>query len=289
MFWVAVLTTLSVANAQPKTKRAPVRGSLIEDRAARKLLEAGNARYESNEAKKAVEIWQSVIERYPRSRHRFTAHIRLGTFYLERDRAYDRARVQFKAATSTENRDEKQRAQATLKMGVCFFQARIYGKCFRVMREVIEKFPVSAQVNEAYYYIGLGHFRLGHYSRAIAALEKVGTTLAGSDQKVEKVEAGKRLFIKIEDADLAALEAGQSISVVCRTTAGDEETVKCYPVGKNVRIVLGTIPTRLGRPVKQNGRLEVRGDDKVVVTYIDQHTADKKFDRPVQRTIIVVG
>ncbi len=43
------------------------------------------------------------------------------------------------------------------------------------MRDVIEKYPVSPQVNQAYYYIGLGHFQQGHYSRAITALERVGT------------------------------------------------------------------------------------------------------------------
>ena len=285
----ALAAALLVASSVTFAQKTRPRGSIVEDRAAKKLIEAGDGRLEANETKKAVEIWQSVIERYPRSRHRFTAHMKLGRFYLERDRAYDRARVQFKAAASEDNRDEKQRAEATLKMGVCFYQARNYGKCFRIMREVIEKYPVSSQVNHAYYYIGLGHFQLGHYSRAIAALEKVGTTLAGSDAKVEKVEAGKRLFVKIEDADLAALDVGASVLVKCRTTAGDEETVKCFPVGRNVRIVLGTIPTRLGNPVKGNGRLEVRGNDKVEVTYTDKHTADKKFDRPVKRSITVVG
>jgi TolA-binding protein len=278
------------ALAQPPKSKSPVRGSIVEDRAARKLLEAGDSRFQSDETKKAVEIWQSVIERYPRSRVLFQAHMRLGNFYLERDRAYDRARVHFAAIASESNTDSKQRAEGTLKMGVCFYQARNFGKSFRLMREVIEKYPVSSQVNEAYYYIGLGHFQLGHYSRAISALEKVGTTLAGSDDgRVEKVEAGKRLFVKIEDADLSALQKGEFVSVLCKTASGDEEIVKCFPVGRNVRLVLGTLPTRLGSPVKNNGRLEVRGDDKVTMTYVDRHTADKKFDRPIIRTISVVG
>ena len=68
------------------------------------------------------------------------------------------------------------------------------------MRDVIEKYPVSPQVNQAYYYIGLGHFQQGHYSRAIAALERVGTALPppeGPDKAgptAEILEAGKRLF-----------------------------------------------------------------------------------------------
>src|SRR5205823_3923799 len=107
------------------------------------------------------------------------------------------------------------------------------------MRDVIEKYPVSPQVYQAYYYIGLGHFQQGHYSRAIAALEKVGTALSADDAKVEKVEAGKRLFVRIEDADLAALDVGKTVKVTVETAGGDKEIVECHPVGRNVRVVLG--------------------------------------------------
>ena len=226
--------------AQPPAKptEAPsLKGSIVEDRAAKKLVEAGDARYEADEVSKAVEIWQSVIERYPKSKVRYEAYMRLGKFFLQRDRQYDKARAQFEAVAAEENKDEEMRAEATLKAGICFYEARNFGKCFQVMREVIEKFPVSKQVNEAYYYIGLGHFQLGHYSRAISALEKVGTTLASEEGKVEKLEAGKRLFVKIEDADLSALEPGQSIKVECIATSGDKEIVECFSVGRNTPTV----------------------------------------------------
>lgn len=270
-------------------ENGPARGSIVEDRAAKKLIEAGDARLDADEASKAIEIWKSVIERYPKSRLRFDAHLRLGSYYLDRDRSYDRARTHFEAVASEDNRDDDQRAEATLKMGVCYYHARNYGKCFQVMRDVIEKFPVSSQVNEAYYYIGLGHFQLAHYSRAIAALERVGTTLSGDDAQAVKLEAGKRFFVKIDDADLAVLEPGQSIKVRCRVTSGDEEVCECFPVGRNVRLVLGSLPTQLGRPQPGNGTLDVRGGDKVDVTYVDEHTADKTLNKSVDREVQVVG
>ena len=49
--------------------------------------------------------------------------------------------------------------------------------------------------------------------------------------------------------------------VTIETTRGDIETVDCYPVGRNVRVVLGSIPTALGKPKAGNGRLEVSGND----------------------------
>ena len=93
-------------------KKSRLRGSLIEDRAAKKLVEAGDARLEAQA-------------------------LRLGGFFLDRDRAYDKARAHFEATASEDNRDEDQRAEATLKVGVCFYQARNFGKCFSVMRDVI--------------------------------------------------------------------------------------------------------------------------------------------------------
>ena len=107
-----VWITISLMTASPFAQAPPVRSSIVEDRAARKLIEAGDARYEADEGRKAVEVWQSVIERYPGSRMRFQAHMRLGNYFLERDRAYDRARVQFDVVASEENRDEDQRGEA---------------------------------------------------------------------------------------------------------------------------------------------------------------------------------
>lgn len=271
---------------QGKDKSAPAaveeagstgRGSLVEDRTARKLLEAGDARLDANEVPKALEAWQSVIERYPRSKVRFDAHLRLGNHLLTRDRAFDRARTHFDAVAAEDNPDESQRAEATLKLGMCFYESRNFGKCFKYMRDVIEKFPVSPQVNLAYYYIGLGHFQEGHYSRAIAALERVGTALPaadpGADNPAAVLEAGKRLFIRIEDADLAALEPGKTIPVRVESSSGDKETVECVPIGRNVRLVIGSIPSSLGKPKPGNGVLEVHGGDTVTIYYTDAHTS----------------
>lgn len=286
----ALVCVVLAAPAQEGTdEKQPPRGSLVEDRAARKLLEAGDARLEAGEGTKAVEVWQSVIERYPRSKVRFEAHLRLGKYLLEKERAFDRARGHFETVAAEDNPDEAQRALGTLQVGVCFFEVRNFGKCFRLMRDVIEQFPVSPQVNEAYYYIGLGHFQQGHYSRAISALEKVGTALSGDEAKIEKLEAGKRLFVRIEDADLAALEVGKTVKASVETMGGDRETVECLPIGRNVRVFLGSMPTALGKAVPGNGRLEVKGGDRLKLSYDDEHTAEGLKKKTVVKEIAVVG
>ena len=275
--------------SQAQEKNPAERGSIVEDRAARKLLQAGDARLEVGENEKALEIWESVVERYPRSKIRFEAHLRLADHLLKETKDYDKARVHFEAAASEANEDDAQRAHASLNIGACFYEAGNYGKCFTLMRDVIERFPTAPEVNEAYHYIGLGHFKLGHYSRAIEALEKVGTAVSADDPRTAKVEAGKRLYIKIDDRDFAILPPDEKISVTCTTKNGDKETVLCDPVGRHPRLTLGSIVTMSGSPVPDNGVLEVRGGDSVSVTYTDAHTASKAFDEMRVKEITVVG
>ena len=244
---------------------------------------------EADEKSKALEIWRTVLDQFPRSKVRFEAHMRIGEYLLTSKGAFDEARKHFESAAAEENADDVMRARATLKQGVCFYEARLFGKCFKVFRTIIEEFPASEEVNRAYYYIGLGHFKQGHYSRAIESLEKVGTAFSEKEKGREKVEAGKRLFVKIEDADLAILAQEDVVEIVCRTKRGDEETLACRAIGRNARIVLGSISTQLGSVKKGNGILEVGGGDKVDVLYLDKHTAAKKFDVRRLKEVQVVG
>jgi TolA-binding protein len=291
-----LLTSQSFSLAQtppgqptPKDSAGAERGSIVEDRAARRLLQAAEARMAQNEIEQGLEIYRNVVERYPRSRVRFDAHMKLGHHLLARDRAFDSARGHFEAAAGEDNPNAEQRSEALTHAGVCWYEARNYGKTFDVMRAVIQNFPTSTHANTAYYYIGLAHFQLGHYSRAIKAFANVGTALPDAKGKTEKAEAGKRLFIKIDDADLAALGEDQTVDVECQTTAGDKEKVTCYPLGRNVRVVLGSIETTLGEPAVGDGMLQLIGSDKVRVRYLDAQTADQKFNQDVIKEFTTVG
>src|SRR5262245_45104283 len=121
VLFASVVSDAQETKPAEESGAAPVRGSIVEDRAAKKLIEAGDARLDASEATKAIEVWKSVIERYPRSKHRFDAHLRLGNHYLSSEKAYDRARIHFESASGEENKSEEQRAEATLKLGICFY------------------------------------------------------------------------------------------------------------------------------------------------------------------------
>ena len=268
---------------------AQERGSIIEDRAARKLLQAGDVRMELGETSKAVEVWESVIDRYPRSPIRFEAHLRVADHLHEQERAHDRARIHYEAASIEENPDEDSRIRSLLMSGVCHYESAQYGHCFKVMRGLIRTFPVRPEVNDAHYYIGLSHFKQGHYGRAIEALDKVGTAVTADGPMIEKVEAGRRLHVRIDDQDLAILPRGEAVMVRATTTSGDEETIRCDLVGQAAKVALGSLPTRLAAPEKNNGILEVRGGDTVTVEYIDAHASDRQQNVKRTHQVRVVG
>lgn len=272
-----------------RTKQSFARGSIVEDRAARRLMDAGDLRVEAGETDKGLELWRSVIERYPRSNIRFDAHMKLGEYHLAVLADYVKAKVHFEVVCSDGNENQEQRALALLKTGVCQFQARLYAQCFKVFRQVIKDYPTSPHVNRAYYYIGLGHFKQGHYGRAIESLEKVGTVISANNVGQSKLEIGKRLFVKVEDADLAVLDKDEIVEATCKTTGGDMEKVKCLPLGRNVRVVLGSLLTRLGKPLVGNGILEISGTDIINVEYSDEHTAGGKFNQSRLRKLTVAG
>ena len=268
---------------------AQERGSVVEDRAARKLLQAGDVRMELGETKKAIEVWESVIDRYPRSPIRFQAHLRMADHLHEEERAHDRARAHYEAVSSEANADEESRIRGVLMTGVCHYEAAQYGHCFKVMRALIKDFPARPEVNDAHYYIGLSHFKQGHYGRAIEALDKVGTSVTAEGPTIEKVEAGRRLHVRIDDKDLAILPRGEAVMIRCTTTSGDEETLRCDPVGQQAKVALGSLPTKLAPIEKGNGIVEVRGTDRIKVEYIDAHAAGRQQDVKRTHEVQVVG
>ena len=268
---------------------AQERGSVVEDRAARKLLQAGDVRMELGETKKALEVWESVIDRYPRSPIRFQAHLRMADHLHEEERAHDRARTHYEAVASEANADEESRIRGVLMSGVCHYESAQYGHCFKVMRALIKDFPGRPEVNDAHYYIGLSHFKQGHYGRAIEALDKVGTSVNAEGPTIEKVEAGRRLHVRIDDKDLAIIPRGEAVMVRCTTTSGDEEMLRCDPVGQQAKFALGSLPTELAPIAKDNGILEVRGTDRIKVEYIDAHAADRQQDVKRSHEVQVVG
>jgi len=262
--------------------------SLVDDKKAKALLDAGDARLEAGELPAAMDLYKAMLDRYPVSRWRFLARLKMGKQDLA-EKNFDLALDQFRRVAVEENNDADQVGDASLQIGICYFEMGKFEEAFGELRQVIKLHPGSPYCNDAYYYIGQAHFKLGRYSNAIDAFKNVGTSIDPAAEEAEKLEAGKRLYIRIEDKALAAETGTAGVVATVETRSGDKETVTCLPIAQGASIFMGSIRTQLGEPVPGNGVIELIGADQIKVTCVDKQAADGRLNVPRTKEIQVVG
>jgi TolA-binding protein len=290
--FLAALSAISLTTAPFAQAQAPAAGggasSLIDDKKAKALLDAGDARFDAGELTAAIDLYKAVLDRYPVSRWRFLARLRMGKQFLS-EKKYDLALDQFRRVAVEDNKDADQVGDASLQVGICFFELGKYEEAFAELRKVIKEHPGTPYSNDAYYYIGQAHFKLGRFGNAIEAFKNVGTSIDPKAQESEKLDAGKRLYVKIEDKDLSAQAGDVGVVATIQTTAGDKETITCYPVTAGASVLIGSLRTQLGEAIPGDGIVQLIGTDKIKVTTIDKQTADAQLDIPRVKEIQVVG
>ena len=96
--------------------------SLVDDKKAKALIEAGDARFEAGELPAALDLYKAVMDRYPVSRWRFLARLKMGKQFLK-EKKFDLALDQFRRVAVEDNKDEDQRGDSSLQVGIGFFEA----------------------------------------------------------------------------------------------------------------------------------------------------------------------
>ncbi|MFM8468832.1 MAG: tetratricopeptide repeat protein [Limisphaerales bacterium] len=262
--------------------------NLVDDKKAKALLDAGDARFDAGELSAAMDLYKAVLDRYPVSRWRFLARLKMGKQHLK-EKKFDLALDQFRRVAVEENKDIDQRGDASLQVGICFFEMGKFEEAFGELRKVIKAYPGTAYSNDAYYYIGQAHFKMGRFANAIEAFKNVGTSIDPSTQEAEKLDAGKRLYVKIDDKDLSAQAGEAGVVVTIETSSGDKETVTCFPVTPGASVLMGSLRTQLGDAKPGDNIVQLIGTDKIKVTYVDKQTADAQLNVPRVKEIKVVG
>ena len=84
---------------------------------------------------------------------------------------------------------------------------------------------------------------------------------------------GKAFEIKVADADLNVRTADIGLPITITATSGDKEAVVLKPAFSH-GVYLGSIETALGEIKPGDGILQVRGNDKVKITYLDRFSSD---------------
>lgn len=128
-------------------------------------------------------------------------------------------------------------------------------------------------LDKSYCFIGMCHFALQNWDQAIEALSRVGSFVDPQSPTAIYAEAGRLLYVKVEDPDFPVMLAmGKKISVKLTTGSGDKEELPCVSPTADSLILIGSILTDIGLAKPGDGVLQVTGGEEVTTTYVDECT-----------------
>ena len=168
--------------------------------------------------------------------------------------------------------------EALFQAGFSQYQAGQYAAGFPLFRRLTEVAGKTKWANQAYFYIGMSHYKLGNWNKAIDSLSLVGTEVdtPGGDE-LGRIEIGERFYAKIVDADVPVMrKIGQPVKAQVTVSSGDSEVLEGVPIPGKKNEMLASAPTALGTPKPNDGVLQMVGGDTLQVTYLDDSTLDGK-------------
>ncbi len=293
------LAGLSLLLAQPAQAAREVKtddGKGAGDIEARRLFDKATDLLTAGDSERGLKMFETIIEQYPASKTRFSAYLSLGRYYAsthEETKAigYLNNLKQLETAAGVVAVSEREVfLEGMYLLSTAYFQIRNYGAAFPILRKITTGYANTAWANQAYYYIGLCHFMQQNWSKAIEALNMVGTFVDVDDPNTALVEAGRRLYIKVNDNDLSVLtKLGRRTFVDVETTHGDREKVECLPLSADNTLLIGSIASEVATPKTNNNVLEVYGGDEITVRYTDVTTKDGAANVPRERKVKVVS
>jgi TolA-binding protein len=171
--------------------------------------------------------------------------------------------------------------EALFQAGFSQYQGGQYSACFPLFRRLTEVAGKTKWANQAYYYIGMSHYNLKNWNKAIDSLSLVGTEVEDAGEELGRIEIGQRFYAKIDDADVPVMrKIGQPITAKITVSSGDTEIITGVPVAGKKHEMLASAPTALGDAKPGDGVLQMIGGDTLTVTYLDDSTMDGKKGVP---------
>ena len=256
---------------------------------ARRVVKNAVSLFAQNEDERAVGLLEGVGRMYPDSEVRFEASLELGRHFLDK-RQFDRALAELRTAQRSPK--DAVQAESLLLQGRLQNARSQPAEAMMVLRRLTQDFPTSPFSNEAYYLIGQIHFEAHRWTRAADAFKMVGTAVPDSPSNaVVKVEAGQRIFVHVNDKDLAVLQAlGDTSEVVVEAKSGDVEKATLEPFGSNGGgDFIASVRTTSDPSEQYDGVLTVHGAEELKVVYVDRNTEDGSVNRKLLATAQVVS
>ena len=295
-FWKILIVAGLLPLTSFAAREAKLRTDDTGEAEAQRLLDKSQEFIQAKETERGVKMLETVLEQYPKSRVRYAAYLALGRYYvgvhdlgkaigyLANLKAFDQPDAELSAA------DREIYLEGLYLMGVAHFQMHQYSTAFPILRKITNDYPNTVWANQAYYYIGMCHFAQQNWGKAIEALSMVGTFVDPNSPTVQYVEAGRRFYVKVHDADLPVLTSlGKPVTVTVETTHGDKESIDCVPLSLGSDVYIGSIPTEIGVARPGDRVLQVVGSDMITTRYIDANDEAGNINVPRESKVKVVS
>jgi len=264
--------------------------------AAFQMLRKGQELLDAGEHDRGKKLLETLVEQYPSDPIRFKAYLALGKHSLDRSEQLEaigflrNLRTLEQAGTEMDDETRDLFLESLYLQGVALFQTRQYAAAFPLLRKITNDYPNTVWANQSYYFIGMCHFAQGNWNKAIEALGLVGTFVDPKSPALEFAEAGRRFYVKINDADLPVLERiGADVKVTVTSASGDSESAALVPLPGDDRASIGSVATALGKAIPGDGVLQIIGGDRIRTAYVDGNTREGKKDVPRDREVQVVS
>lgn len=284
-------TSQGPALAQEEGEAKPERRiSLDVDRRAKHLYDKAIELMEYKQYDRGLAMLDTVIRDNEGNILGYRAHMAKGTHFLDQ-RKNDEALSHFLLLSrllapmpgeAPAPEETELYRESLFQAGFAYYQSGQYTAAFPMFRRLTEVAGKSDWANKAYFYIGMSHYNLKNWNKAIDALSLVGTEIQDTDEKIGRVEIGQRFYAKITDADIPVLrKIGQPVKALVTVSSGDSEELVGVPIAGRKNEALTSAPTEIGSPNKGDGVLQMVGGDTLTVTYLDDSTLDG--EKGVQR------
>ncbi len=288
-FLLAAGTTPAQEEGEAAASARPRAASDVDPQ-ARQLFDKAVELMEYKQYERGLAMLNTVVRDYQGTIMAHKAHMAMGKHHLEQ-RATSEALSHFMLLTRVlapvpgEKQTDEMRDlynESLFQAGFAQYQAGQYSAGFPLFRRLTEVAGKTKWANQAYFYIGMSHYRMGNWNKAIDSLSLVGTEVEGAEgDDLGRIEIGQRFYAKIADADIPVMrKLGQEVQAQVKVSSGDTEVITGAPVPGKAEEMLASAPTALGTAKPNDGVLQMVGGDTLEVTYLDDSTLDGKKGVP---------
>lgn len=248
------------------------------DARAKRMIQQALSMVESGEDERAIGMLEAVPKMFAESQMKYKAYLELGRIHMKKGRN-DEAIAQLRNTDPAKDRELL--AESLLLQAKVHISSSRASEASMILRRITTDFPDSLFANDAWYEIGQIHFKGKRWFRAQEAFARVGTSVPETDASREGevkevlVEAGQRLYVVVDDRDLAVVsKLGGSVKVKVISKNGDSETLNLNTFGQNGVSAMASISTTTEVSKPEDGVLTVQGGEVVEIVYVEQ--ADSK-------------